>query len=92
LKITQNIICASSQKEKAEILHKSFENVKQRNQEGLASLEKKCEKAEKTIKEVSEFAKQVKLTGTPTIIFPPGLSLTGVLQADDIIKIVDALK
>ncbi len=90
--ITQNIICASSQKEKAEILHKSFENVKQRNQEGLASLEKECKEAEKTIKEVSGFARRVKLTGTPTIIFPPGLSLTGVLQADDIIKIVDALK
>ncbi len=90
--ITENIVCASSQKEKAEILHKSFENVKQRNKEGLASLEKKCEKAKKTIEKVQAFARSVKLTGTPTIVFPPGLSLTGVLQADDIIKIVDALK
>jgi thiol:disulfide interchange protein DsbC len=90
--IASNIICATSQKEKAEILHKSFENVKERNVKGLEKLEKECPKAEKTLKEVEKFAREVRLSGTPTIIFPPGLSLTGVLQADDIIKIVDALK
>ncbi len=90
--ISSNIVCASSQKEKAELLHKSFENVKNRNQEGLARLEKECPKAEKVLKKNEEFARQVRLTGTPTIVFPPGLSFTGVLQADDIIKIVDVLK
>ncbi len=90
--IAQNIICASSQKEKAEILHKSFESVKNRDKKGLESLEKECKKAEKSLKEVNEFAKQVELTGTPTIVFPEGLSLTGVLRAEDIIKIVDVLE
>ncbi len=90
--ISENIICEPSPKVKAKILHKSFENVKERNVEGLEKLQKECVEAKKVLQKNEEFAKQVKLSGTPTIIFPPGLSLTGVLQADDIIKIVDALK
>ncbi len=90
--IVQNIICASSQKEKAEILHKSFEIVNSKKYKELSKLEKECKKAEKTLKEVDEFANKVELTGTPTIVFPPNLSYTGVLRAEDIIKIVDVLE
>ena len=94
--ISTNIVCAKDNKEKAEILEKSFEAVRKRDIETLSKLaERKNEKCDKdpraVISKNYRFAQSAGTTGTPTLIFPGGIVISGYMPADKIEKILDVL-
>ncbi len=91
-KISQNILCTSSLEKKREILDKSFEYVKNNNYGKLSSLEKSCEEGKKILKEHKKFAEKSGIRGTPTLIFPHGIVISGLMSAEQMNKVLDALK
>ncbi|SNZ03373.1 thiol:disulfide interchange protein DsbC [Persephonella hydrogeniphila] len=91
-KIVQRIVCEESVKKKKEILEKSFKAVRERDEKKLAQLGKECEKGKKVIQEHFKFGSEAGIGGTPAIIFPYGIMVSGWMTADQINKVLDALK
>ncbi len=93
--ISANIVCANDNKKKAEILEKSFEAVRNRNISKLSDLELKEKCKDKDVNEILRqnfmFARSVGVSGTPTLIFPGGIVISGYMSADQLEKILDAL-
>lgn len=97
--ISADIVCAKDNKEKAEILEKSFEAVRSRDIETLSKLAKEGEEKSKScgkdprqvISMNYRFAQSAGTTGTPTLIFPGGIVISGYMPADKIEKILDVL-
>lgn len=90
--ISQNILCEKSAAKQREILDKSFEYVRNKQYEKLSSLEKSCKEGQKIIQEHFAFASKAGINGTPTLIFPHGIVISGLMSADQMNKILDALK
>ena len=90
--IAQRILCEKSLKKKREILEESFNAVKSKDQSKLSRLGKKCEKGKKIIEKHFEFAQAYGIGGTPTLIFPEGVVISGYMKADKISQVLDALK
>ena len=90
--ISQRIICEKSLKKKKEILNKSFEAVRNQNSKKLASLGKECEEGKKGLSNNLEFGAKAGIGGTPTIIFPHGIMISGWMTAEQINKVLDVLK
>ncbi len=93
--ITRNIVCTDDPKKKAEILEQSFEAVRKRDMNKLSELELKdnCEKRDVRgiISRNYKFAQSAGINGTPGIIFPGGIVVSGYINADKIEKILDIL-
>lgn len=90
--ISENIVCQKTASEKQKILDKSFENISKGNQDGLKSLDVACESAKPIINKNINFAKSAGINGTPTIIFPKGVMVSGAIPADTLSKLIDILK
>ncbi len=97
--ISANIICAKDNKERVKILEKSFEAVRNRDIETLSKLaeegEEKAKSCNKDPRQVISmnyrFAQSAGTTGTPTLIFPGGIVISGYMPAEKIEKILDIL-
>lgn len=90
--ISENIACQKDNTQKQQLLNKSFEMVSKGDQNGLKSLEKACDTAKAVISKNIEFAKNAGINGTPTIIFPKGVAVSGAIPAETLSKLIDALK
>lgn len=90
--ISENIACQKDNTQKQQILNKSFEFVSKGDSNGLKTLEKACESAKGVINKNIEFAKNAGITGTPTIIFPKGVAISGAIPAETLSKLIDILK
>ncbi len=90
--ISENIICKQNMEERRKILNKSFQAVANRDEESLKSISKNCENAEATLNEHKNFAKAVNLKGTPMIIFPNGLTISGYIDEKTLVKIINILR
>ena len=89
--VSTAIICEKNNEKQQQLLTKAFES--QSNQEEFKKLaSKSCSEAESIIDKNLQFAKKVGIGGTPTLIFPPGIAVSGALPAETIEKIIDALK
>ncbi|WP_457624872.1 DsbC family protein [Persephonella sp.] len=91
-KIVQRIVCEKSVEKKKKILEESFEAVRKRNEKKLAQLGKECKEGEKVIQEHFKFGSEAGIGGTPAIIFPYGIMVSGWMTADQINRVLDALK
>lgn len=91
-KITQRIVCEKSLSKKREILEKSFEVIRNRDEKKLEELGKECEEGKKAIQEHLKFGSDAGIGGTPTLIFPYGIVVSGWMTADQINRVLDALK
>ncbi len=91
-KIVQRIVCEESISKKKEILEKSFEAITKNDFSSLKELGKSCEKGRNAIKEHRTFATEIGIRGTPAIIFPYGIMISGWMSADQINQVLDALK
>ncbi|MCX7760087.1 MAG: DsbC family protein [Hydrogenothermaceae bacterium] len=90
--ISENIVCQKDNSQKQQILNKSFEAVSKGDESGLTSIEKGCGTGKSVITKNIDFAKSVGINGTPTIIFPKGVAISGALPAETLNKLIDALK
>ncbi|WP_457622288.1 DsbC family protein [Persephonella sp.] len=90
--ISQRILCEKDPDKQREILEESFEAVKDKNLTKLRKLGKKCDKGKEIIEKHFEFAQEYGIGGTPTLIFPKGVVVSGYMKADKILEIIDALK
>ncbi len=91
-KIVQRIVCEKSHTKKKEILDESFKAVRGGNSRKLEELGKECEEGKKAIQEHFAFGSEFGIGGTPTLIFPHGIMISGWMTADQINKVLDALK
>ncbi|WP_457643351.1 DsbC family protein [Persephonella sp.] len=91
-KISQRIVCEKSEKKKKEILQQSFDAVNNKEYSKLEKLGKECEEGKKAIDKHLMFGAQSGIGGTPAIIFPHGIVVSGWMPADQINKVLDALK
>lgn len=90
--ISENIACQKDNAQKQQILNKSFESVSKGDQNGLKALDKACETAKSIINKNIDFAKNAGINGTPTIIFPKGVAISGAIPAETLSKLIDALR
>ncbi len=91
-KIVQRVVCEKSINKKKEILEESFKAVRERNEKKLEKLGKECKKGKEVIQQHYRFGSEVGIGGTPAIIFPHGIMVSGWMTADQINKVLDALK
>ncbi|WP_456383664.1 DsbC family protein [Persephonella sp.] len=91
-KISQKIICEKSAEEKRKILEKSFEAVRENRTDKLEKLGGECEKGQKALEEHMMFGAKSGISGTPTLIFPHGIVISGWMTADQINRVLDVLK
>ncbi|MEZ0323770.1 MAG: DsbC family protein [Hydrogenothermaceae bacterium] len=90
--ISENILCQKDNAQKQQVLNKSFEAVLKGNENVLESINKACSSGKSIITKNIDFAKSVGINGTPTIIFPKGVAISGALPAETLNKLIDALK
>ncbi len=89
--VAKAIVCEKDLKKQQQILTKAFESQSDKEKfKKLAS--KNCQESEEIINKNLEFAKKAGIRGTPTLIFPYGVTVSGALPAQQIEKIIDALK
>ncbi|RMA97842.1 DsbC family protein [Hydrogenothermus marinus] len=89
--VSKAIICQPTKEASAKLLNKAFE--KQTDKEEFKKLgEKACDKAEEALNQNMEIAQKLGIRGTPTLIFPHGIVISGAIPADMLNKIIDALK
>jgi thiol:disulfide interchange protein DsbC len=89
--ISENILCQDTNEKRKEILDKSFEAVKNRNSEQLNKLQGACPTGSQVLAEHQQFAKDVNLRGTPLIIFPNGIAISGAVSEDILNKMINIL-
>jgi len=83
--IAENIICSNDKS----ILDKSFESVENKDEKVLSEIAKPCDKASSTIEANIKYGQANGINGTPTIIFPNGLAISGAMSKDDLKKLID---
>jgi len=91
-KISQRIVCEKSVEKKKEILGESFEAVRKNNSKKLEELGESCKEGREAIAKHLAFGKLTGIGGTPTLIFPYGITVSGWMTAEQINKVLDALK
>lgn len=90
--ISESIVCQQDVSQKQNSLVKSFDNVGKNDENGLKGMDKKCQSAQSKISKNVEFAKNNGINGTPTIIFPKGVMVSGAIPADTLNKLIDIFK
>ncbi len=94
--LSEAIVCQSSNEKAKKLLDEIFEN--QSNKEKLKEISQKykCKKGSEIVKTHKEFAKSVKVGGTPTLIFVisnnKGLKISGAYPPEKLKQIIDVLK
>jgi len=89
--ISENILCQESNEKRKEILEKSFKALRERNKEELKNLQGGCPEGKQILQEHMKFAKDVNLRGTPLIIFPNGIAISGAISKETLNKTIDIL-
>ncbi|WP_457623788.1 DsbC family protein [Persephonella sp.] len=77
------VLCEKDPKKRTELLDKSMK--------GSIPV-KKCEEGEKTVKDNLKFGELNGIRGTPAIIFPKGIVISGYMKSDKVLEILNALK
>jgi thiol:disulfide interchange protein DsbC len=90
--VAQNIICQNDNAAKQKMLDTAFSYTAKGNENGLASLEKPCNAGKQAIDNNLKYGQTNGINGTPTIIFPKGVAISGALPADKLNKLIDILK
>ncbi|MCX7737982.1 MAG: DsbC family protein [Hydrogenothermaceae bacterium] len=90
--ISENIACQKENNQKQQLLNKSFDAITKGDQNLLKSLEKSCETAKSIISNNINFAKSAGINGTPTMIFPKGVMVSGAIPAETLNKLIDTLR
>ena len=90
--IAQNIICQNDNAAKQKILDAAFSYTAKGDENGLTSLEKPCNAGKQAIDNNLKYGQANGINGTPTIIFPKGVAISGALPADKLNKLIDILK
>ena len=90
--VAQNIICQNDNASKQKILDTAFSYTAKGDENGLASLEKPCSVGKQAIDNNLKYGQANSVNGTPTIIFPKGIAISGALPADKLNKLIDILK
>ena len=89
--ISENILCQQDAQKRKEILEKSFTALRQKKTEDLKNLQASCPEGQKILEEHKKFAKDVNLKGTPLIIFPNGIAVSGAVSKDVLNKMIDIM-
>jgi Protein-disulfide isomerase len=90
--IAQNIICQNDNASKQKILDTAFSYASKNDENGLASLDKSCNAGKQAVDNNLKYGQANGINGTPTIIFPKGVAISGALPADKLNKLIDLLK
>jgi len=85
--VSENVICSNDKS----LLDKSFETVLKNDEASLSKLAKACDKANSTIEANIKYGQANGINGTPTIIFPNGLAISGAMSKDDLKKLIDII-
>ncbi len=85
------ILCEKNNEARKRKLVQAFKS--QSNIEKFKELaDKSCSEAKEILSENLEFAKSIGVRGTPTLIFPHGVAISGAIPAQVIEKLIDVLK
>jgi thiol:disulfide interchange protein DsbC len=90
--VAQNIICQNDNGAKQKILDTAFSYTLKNDENGLASLEKPCNAGKQAVDNNLKYGQANGINGTPTIIFPKGVAISGALPANKLNKLIDILK
>jgi thiol:disulfide interchange protein DsbC len=90
--VAQNIICQNDNTVKQKMLDTAFSYAAKGNENGLASLEKFCNAGKQDVDNNLKYGQANGINGTPMIIFPGGVVISGALRADMLNKLIDVLK
>ena len=90
--ISQNIICQKDTALKQKILDTAFNNTLKNDENGLTSINKPCNTAKQVLDNNLKYGQANGINGTPTIIFPKGIAISGALPAETLNKLIDLLK
>ncbi|NPA12444.1 MAG: DsbC family protein [Aquificae bacterium] len=90
--ISQNIICQKDMKKKREILEESFEAIRKRDSQKLKELAKSCDKAKPVLEKNMQIVQELGIRGTPAIILPHGVVISGYIPAEKLNELLDAVK
>jgi len=90
--VAQNIICQNDNTAKQKMLDAAFSYTAKGDENGLASLEKPCNAGKIAVDNNLKYGQANGINGTPTIIFPKGVAISGALPADKLNKLIDILK
>jgi thiol:disulfide interchange protein DsbC len=90
--VAQNIICQNDNVAKQKMLDTAFSYTLKNDENGLASLEKPCNAGKQAVDNNLKYGQANGINGTPTIIFPKGVAISGALPADKLNKLIDILK
>lgn len=95
-RLSEAIVCQNSNEKSKKLLDEIFEN--QANKEKLKEISEKykCQEGKDIIETHKEFAENVKVGGTPTMIFiikeGKGLKISGAYPSEKLKQIIDAIK
>jgi thiol:disulfide interchange protein DsbC len=90
--VAQNIICQNDNTLKQKTLDTAFSYTLKNDENGLTSLEKPCNAGKTAVDNNQKYGQANGVNGTPTIIFPKGVAISGALPADKLNKLIDILK
>jgi thiol:disulfide interchange protein DsbC len=90
--VAQNINCQNDNTVKQKTLDTAFSYTAKGDENGLASLEKPCNVGKQAVDTNLKYGQANSVNGTPTIIFPKGVAISGALPADKLNKLIDLLK
>jgi thiol:disulfide interchange protein DsbC len=90
--VAQNIICQNDNAAKQKMLDTAFSYTAKGDENGLASLEKPCNAGKQAVDNNLKYGQANGINGTPTMVFPKGVAISGALQADKLNKLIDILK
>lgn len=90
--VAQNIICQNDNGSKQKTLDTAFSYTSKNDEKGLTSLEKSCDAGKQAIDNNLKYGQANGINGTPTIIFPKGIAISGALPAETLNKLIDILK
>ncbi|MBX0311027.1 MAG: DsbC family protein [Sulfurihydrogenibium sp.] len=90
--IAQNIICQNDNTAKQKIMDNAFSYTSKNNEKALASLENHCDTGKQVIDANLKYGQTNGIDGVPTVIFPQGIAISGVLPADLLNELINILK
>jgi thiol:disulfide interchange protein DsbC len=90
--VAQNIICQNDNAAKQKMLDAAFSYTAKGDENGLVSLEKPCSAGKQAVDNNLKYGQANGINGTPTIVFPKGVAISGALPAEKLNKLIDILK
>jgi len=94
--LSEAVVCQKSNKDAQRLLDEIFKKQKDTGKLKEISTKHKCSEGQEIVEKHKEFAKSVKVGGTPTMIFViaenKGLKISGAYPPEKLKQIIDALK